>query len=297
MEKIVLKASVQTNLSWAVFRFNLPIGPTSLMAFKSIDEAQNAPLVQQLFYLPFVKSVRLDSDSIQVERFDILEWEDVLEEVKEQLENYLNEGGNILESSYKKTVPVTVYAESTPNPAVMKFVANKSLVNQPIEFKTSNQSKPSPLAKELFLFDFVKEVFLDANYISITKTEGEQWEDHVMEIREFIRSFLASGKIILEQENLEKGNKNKEEKAQKFYSPIEAEIIAILDEYVKPAVASDGGNIQFDSYDEEEKSVRVLLQGACSGCPSSTITLKSGIETMLKDMLPSKVETVIAIND
>lgn len=296
MEKIALQASVQPNSAWAIFHFSSPIGITGSLEFKSIDEAQKAPLVQQLFYLPFVKSVRLDSNTIQVERFDILEWEDVVEEVKVQLENYLNEGGMIIEPTQGKTVPVTVYAESTPNPAVMKFVANKTLVSQTIEFKTSDQASPSPLAQELFRFPFVKEVFLDANYISITKTENEQWEDRVMELREFIRAFIASGQTLLELDT-PKDNENNTSKDPKTYSPIEAEIISILDEYIKPAVASDGGNIQFDSYDENEKSVRVLLQGACSGCPSSTFTLKSGIETMLKDMLPSKVETVIAVND
>lgn len=296
MKEIRIVASCKKGAALAKFNITPPLDISVSKTFINIDQAADAPLVKQLFYLPFVKKVALENSTLIVERFDILEWEDVVEEVKVQLENYLNEGGMIIEPTQGKTVPVTVYAESTPNPAVMKFVANKTLVSQTIEFKTSDQASPSPLAQELFRFPFVKEVFLDANYISITKTENEQWEDRVMELREFIRAFIASGQTLLELET-PKDKENNTSKDPKTYSPIEAEIISILDEYIKPAVASDGGNIQFDSYDENEKSVRVLLQGACSGCPSSTITLKSGIETMLKDMLPSKVETVIAVND
>jgi Fe-S cluster biogenesis protein NfuA len=140
----------------------------------------------------------------------------------------------------------------------------------------------------------VKEVFLDANYVSLTKTEAAQWETIVMEIREFIRDYLSQGKTIVDP-SLETSTQAQQSEKMPL-APIEEEIVSILDEYVKPAVASDGGNIAFEHYDADQKIVHVLLQGACSGCPSSTFTLKNGIENILKEMLPEKVNAVEAIN-
>ena len=290
-----LTASAEKGNPWAQFELDQPIGPKEMRQFKNIDEAKGAPLIQQLFYLPFVKSVSLSEKIISVERFDILEWEEVIEEVKEQLQTYLNEGGVVLEAQRNDRIPVSVYAESTPNPAVMKFVANKPLVPQSVEFKNIDETKNSPLAKQLFHLPFVKEVFLDTNYVSITKYEVAEWETVVMEVREFIRSFIEEGNIVL-TESPTPLNIEKKEQPEANLNPIEQQNVSILDEYIKPAVASDGGNIVFDSYDETEKSVHVVLQGACSGCPSSTFTLKNGIENMLKEMMPGKISTVVAVN-
>lgn len=281
---------------WAQFEINTSIGTQKTLTYNSIEDAKEAPLIQQLFYLPFVKSVRLSEKTLEVERFDILEWEDVLEEVRLQLENYLNEGGIVLTGQVKDKIPVSIYAESTPNPAVMKFVANKFLVTTTCEFKTLESAAQAPLAKELFSFPFVKEVFIDANYVSISKTDALEWDVVVQELREFIRSFLEAGNdVVTAVETQLSGAAVKEEK-ERNYNETEKEIVAILDEYIKPAVASDGGNIVFDSYDAHEKTVKVILQGACSGCPSSTFTLKSGIENMLREMMPEKVALVEAIN-
>jgi Fe-S cluster biogenesis protein NfuA len=290
-----LTASAEEGNPWAQFKLDQPIGPKETRQFKNIDEAKGAPLIQQLFYLPFVKSVSLSEKTISVERFDILEWEEVMEEVKEQLQTYLNEGGVVLEAQRNDKIPVSVYAESTPNPAVMKFVANKPLVPQSVEFKNIDETENSPLAKQLFHLPFVKEVFLDTNYVSITKYEVTEWETVVMEVREFIRSFIEEGNIVL-TESPTPLDIEKKEQPEANLNPIEQQIVSILDEYIKPAVASDGGNIVFDSYDETEKSVHVVLQGACSGCPSSTFTLKNGIENMLKEMMPGKITSVVAVN-
>ena len=192
-------------------------------------------------------------------------------------------------------IPVTIYSEMTPNPNTMKFVANKPLVPQSVEFKNIDETKNSPLAKQLFHLPFVKEVFLDTNYVSITKYEVTEWETVVMEVREFIRSFIEEGNIVL-TESPTPLDIEKKEQPEANLNPIEQQIVSILDEYIKPAVASDGGNIVFDSYDETEKSVHVVLQGACSGCPSSTFTLKNGIENMLKEMMPGKITSVVAVN-
>ena len=129
------------------------------------------------------------------------------------------------------------------------------------------------------------------------------WQEISMEIREFIRKFIEDGKVVI-SESIDQENKNTSSRSSesskststKEYSDIENEIISILDEYVKPAVATDGGNIQFDSYNAETKTVKVVLQGACSGCPSSTVTLKNGIETMMREMLKGRVDYVEAVN-
>ncbi len=266
--------------------------------YKNIDEAKDSPLAQQLFYLPFIKTVYISGNFIALERFDIVEWEDVKDEVAQQLVEYLNAGEPIVnEEETKKKQPITVYAEVTPNPAVMKFVSNKKIVPSTYEFKNIDEAKDSQLAQELFHFPFVKEVFLDENYVSVSKFDVAEWEEVTMEVREFIRDFLADGKEVVSQIAIEKAEETAAQQvSQVQYDDTSQQIVDILEEYVKPAVASDGGNILFQSYEKESKTVNVVLQGACSGCPSSTFTLKNGIETMLKNMMGDKVNEVVAIN-
>lgn len=267
--------------------------------YKNIDEAKNAPLAQQLFHLPFIKTVYISGNFIALERYDIVEWNDVKDEVAQQLVEYLNSGNPVvLESETPKKVAITVYAEVTPNPAVMKFVANKRIVPSTFEYKNIDDAKNSDLAKQLFLLPFVKEVFLDENYVSISKYDVADWNEITFELRELIRDFLAEGKEAVSVGSLiqTKDNSDSNPIIADGLDDISKEIIDILEEYVKPAVASDGGNIMFDSYEKESKTVKVILQGACSGCPSSTFTLKNGIETMLKNMMGDKIKEVVAIN-
>lgn len=268
--------------------------------FKNIDEATPSPLAQQLFHLPFVKTVYISQNFVAIEKYNIVGWEDVQEEVSEAINTYLNSGKDvIIETASAKKVPVTVYAESTPNPTVVKFVANKPLADGTYEFKTIDDATEAPLATALFGFPFVKEVFISANYVSIMKYNVVEWQDITMELREFITNYIADDKVVLNDAILEQKTEQKTkttETLSKELSDFDKEIVSILDEYVKPAVASDGGNIAFDSFNKDTKTVKVVLQGACSGCPSSTVTLKNGIETMLKEMLPGKVMTVEAIN-
>lgn len=267
--------------------------------FNNIDEAKISPLAQQLFYLPFVKKVYISSNFIAVERYDIISWEDVQNEIANQIENYLKSGQPIInEIDVVKKTAVTVYAESTPNPSVLKFVANKKLVPTSMEFNNIDDTKHSPLAMELFQFPFVKNLFFEDNFIAITKYDMASWDDITIELREFAKNYIESGKKILEDSALsqiEEKEKIEVIRTEKL-DTTSKNIIQILEEYVKPAVAADGGNIEFKSYNPENHKVSVLLQGACSGCPSSTFTLKSGIETMLKDMLDNQHLTVEAIN-
>ena len=265
--------------------------------YNNIDDAKNSPITQQLFHLPFVKKIFVSANFIAIEKYDIVTWDDVQEEVREQIEVYLNSNDIIIDSAQKSPtkVAIEIYAETTPNPAVMKFVSNKMVVSQTFEFKDIDEAKTSPIAVELFKFPFVKEVFISQNYISITKFDMAEWSDIGQEIRNFIRTYITEGKILISENATPVENKNTGTVSEDL-DDISLQIITILEEYVKPAVASDGGNIQFASYEKDTMNVNVILQGACSGCPSSTMTLKSGIENMLKEMLPDKINSVIAIN-
>ena len=299
MKEYTITIYETTNPNILKFETNHFITKNNNYEFKDIDQAKNSPLAQQLFYLPFVKTVYISGNFIALERYDIVQWADVRDDVAQQIVEYLNTGGPIVhEELDQKKVPATVYAENTPNPAAMRFVANKLLVPTAFEFKNIDEAKDSALATDLFKFPFVKEVFFDENYVSVTKYEVADWNDITFEIREFIRNFIADGKEVVSANSVAK------QKAEAPSSQVHSDslddtskkIIDILEEYVKPAVASDGGNILFKSYDEESKTVNVILQGACSGCPSSTFTLKNGIENMLKEMMGDKINQVVALN-
>ena len=268
--------------------------------FNNIDEAKNSSLAQQLFYLPFVKKVFITANFIAIQRFDIIEWVEVQKEVAEQIETYLKDGNSVInvENSTTTKEAIEVYAEATPNPSVMKFGTNKALTQTDVEFKNIDEAnQSSPLAQAIFNFPFVKEVFISDNYISITKYDMVEWSEVYGEVRTFIREYLTEGKTIIKElpKQKEVSDKRVEEPVVELEG-ISAQIVDILDEYIKPAVASDGGNIAFKSYDQEHKIVNVILQGACSGCPSSTATLKNGIENLLKEMLPNQINEVVAIN-
>ena len=298
----MIKISAKETQNSAIFKFEFPdfITKNKSFEFKNIDEAKSSPLAQQLFYLPFVKTVYISGNFIAIERYDIVAWEDVKDAVAEQIESFVNNGGVIIADEELKSQkqPVTVYGETTPNPATLKFVINKMVTKTAVEFKNIDETKASPLAKELFRFPYVKEIFIDENYISVSKYEAYEWNDITLELRSFIKLFIENGGMVLDETQLTANPKIEKQQIENFdnLDTTSQQIINILEEYVKPAVAADGGNILFDSYDPIEKRVKVVLQGACSGCPSSTFTLKSGIENMLKDMLKDENITVEAIN-
>lgn len=268
--------------------------------FKNIDETADSPLAKELFYLPFVKTVYISADFIAIEKFSIVEWKDVQEQVAEQIQNFVDQGKQILNISEEKNKkqPITIYGETTPNPAVLKFVANKLLTKKAVEFKNIDQAASSQLAKQLFKFPFVREVFIDENYVSVTKYDAFDWNEVTLETRTFIKTFLEEGNLAVE-ESLIQDSKQLEAEADKHFDSLDEtsqKIINILEEYVKPAVTADGGNIAFKSYDKASNTAHVILQGACSGCPSSTFTLKNGIENMLKQMLHDESIIVEAVN-
>ncbi|SHM50578.1 NifU family protein [Flavobacterium chilense] len=298
MTKITIKET--QNPTILKFEFEDFITQNQNFEFKNIDEAQASPLAQQLFYLPFVKTVYISGNFIAIERYSIVDWNDVKEDVADQIAAFVDKGGVIVKAdeNQAKKQPITVYGETTPNPAALKFVVSRMLTRNAVEYKNIDQTASSPLAQELFKFPYVKEVFIDENYISVTKYEINDWQEITLELRTFIKQFIENGGTVLDESLIEVTTKNDITKDEAFdkLDVTSQQIINILEEYVKPAVAADGGNIAFDSYNEDDKTVKVILQGACSGCPSSTFTLKSGIENMLKSMLNDEAIKVEALN-
>ena len=196
----------------------------------------------------------------------------------------------------------TIYMESTPNPEVMKFVANKILTEDSIELLNNKNSDQVPLAMELFKFPFIKSIFISYNFISITKNNDIDWHEISTEVREFINNYLNKNGFVnnfKSSENIESQLKDDDiiqhkQIDTKNLSDFEKNIVSIIEQYIQPAVAADGGSIVFKSF--EEGVVYVILKGACSGCPSSTITLKQGIENLLKQKLGNDIKEVMAYN-
>ena len=177
---------------------------------------------------------------------------------------------------------INVYTESTPNPATMKFIVNKLLINGSADFATKESAEKSPFAKELFKFSFVNGVFFASNFVTVTKTEGTEWNDIEAIVKEFVKGAVESELKVQAEEQT----------GDVVFEGTESEIKIqqILNDYVRPAVEQDGGAISYKSFNEGV--VTVELRGSCSGCPSSTITLKSGIENLLKRMVPEVTEVV-----
>lgn len=196
----------------------------------------------------------------------------------------------------------TIYMESTPNPEVMKFVANKILTEDSIELLNNKNSDQVPLAMELFKFPFIKSIFISYNFISITKNNDIDWHEISTEVREFINNYLNKNGFVnnfKSSENIESQLKDDDiiqhkQIDTKNLSDFEKNIVSIIEQYIQPAVSADGGSIVFKSF--EEGVVYVILKGACSGCPSSTITLKQGIENLLKQKLGNDIKEVMAYN-
>ncbi len=186
---------------------------------------------------------------------------------------------------------VSIYTEMTPNPETMKFVANKLLYpGKSIDFPDESSAGPSPLAKELFAFPFIRGVFIASNFVTLSKTADTEWNDVIPTVREFLKSYLEEGKPVINEDEVVVRKKDSSA-VNEDDSDVVKRIKELLENYVKPAVEMDGGAIAFRSYNDGV--VNLMMQGSCSGCPSSMITLKSGIEGMMKRMIP-EVKEVIA---
>ena len=194
----------------------------------------------------------------------------------------------------------SIYAESTPNPEVMKFVSNRMLADKSLEILKASEAIEIPIANELFKLPFVKSVFISSNFVSVTKTETVEWQDIALQLRTYITDFLNSIEIINHtqtitttiKENYETATEVNIEEEKKEFEGSEKEIVDLLDEYIRPAVEGDGGSITLHSF--KDGIVSVTLSGACNGCPSSTVTLKQGIEGLLKQKMGDKIKEVVA---
>jgi NFU1 iron-sulfur cluster scaffold homolog, mitochondrial len=194
-----------------------------------------------------------------------------------------------------------IYTEASPNPNSMKFVLNSMLSEDEDfikDYAEASVAAESPLATALFAFPFVRRVFLTKNFITVTKDEQIPWDDIVPGMKTFLKEYIESGKTVMEFDDYENELKKKWKAEQLKVAENDTETVkkikGILDEYIRPAVEGDGGAISFHAFDEVAGTLKVTLQGSCSGCPSSTVTLKAGIENLFKRMMPDQVKTVVA---
>ncbi len=184
---------------------------------------------------------------------------------------------------------VSIYTEMTPNPETMKFVANKLLYpGKSIDFPDEASATPSPLAKELFAFPFIRSVFIASNFVTLSKTPETNWDDVIPSVRQFLKEYLEEGRPVIHEDQVVIPKDSNIANADD--TDVVVRIKELLENYVKPAVEMDGGAISFKGFDNG--TVKLMLQGSCSGCPSSMITLKTGIEGMMKRMIPEVKEVV-----
>lgn len=291
MKQIIIEPTQNPKVMKFVADYNLIPGSLELDRTSDISEL---PLAQELFNYPFIERIFITANFIAIAKQDTVQWEHVVESLKNIIEDQLLANPRIYLQKNKEVYQV--FSEMTPNPAVMKFVSSKVLMDGFVEVKNSSEAGEVPLAKGIFKeFDFVKEVFISENFVAVTKNVSVEWHEVMVTVQTFISGYLK------------KGNKISNLKPQKHASPVEhltnreytaaeQQISDILMEYVAPAVEGDGGKISLMEYDPETKTAKMLLQGACSGCPSSTATLKGGIENVLKQFVPELVQKVEAVN-
>ena len=291
MREIIIEPTQNPKVMKFIADYNLIPGSLELDRDSDISEI---PLAQELFNYPFVERIFITANFVAVAKQDSVEWEHVAESLKNIIEDELLANPRIFLQKRKEMYQI--YSEMTPNPAVMKFISSKMLMDGFIEVKSREEADNIPLAKELFdAFDYVKEVYVSDNFVAVTRDDQFQWHEVMNPVRSFIAEFLQAGKTISNEEPHQHENPvlkiiNRE------YTNDEQKISDILNEYVAPAVENDGGKISLIEYDQENKTAKMLLQGACSGCPSSTATLKNGIQSILKQFVPELVENVEAVN-
>lgn len=195
----------------------------------------------------------------------------------------------------KNTPPLMIYTESTPNPNTLKFVTNKALLlNDAVEFQSIEETNEAPLANAIFTnFNAIVNVFITNNFVSLTKDEETMWAEIMIPIKNFLKNYIDEGGSIITDKYI-KPVKTATNIISDDDSDVEIRIKGALDKYVKPAVEMDGGNISFVKF--ENGKLILQLQGSCSGCPSSSVTLKQGIENLLKRFVP-EVQEVVAENE
>lgn len=291
MRQIIIEPTENPKVMKFVADYNLIPGSLELDRTSDISEI---PLAQELFNYPFVERIFVTANFIAVAKQDTIEWEHVIESLKNVIEDELLANPRLY--LQKKREMYQIYSEMTPNPAVMKFVSTKMLMDGFVEVKSKEEAAAIPLAQAIFNeFDFAKEVFISDNFVAVTKNVSVEWHEVMVPVRAFIAEYLQNGGTISDLQP-QKHESPVENLINRDYTETEQKISDILNEYVAPAVEGDGGKISLMEYVAETKTAKMLLQGACSGCPSSTATLKGGIESVLKQFLPELVENVEAVN-
>ena len=291
MRTILIEPTENPKVMKFVADYNLIPGSLELDRSSDVSEI---PLAQELFNYPFVEKIFITANFVAVAKQDTIEWEHVAESLKNVIEDELLANPRIY--LQKKKEMYQVYAEMTPNPNVMKFVASQMLLDGFVEVKSRDEAAGVPLAQALFdEFDFAQEVFISDNFVAVTKNSSVEWHEVMVAVRAKVAEYLQNGGKISNIE-AQKHESPVEKIINREYTDVEQKISDILNEYVAPAVENDGGKISLMEYDKENKTAKMLLQGACSGCPSSTATLKGGIENILKQFVPDLVEKVEAVN-
>lgn len=291
MRQITIEPTANPKVMKFIADYTLIPGSVELDRNSDISEI---PLAQELFNYPFVDKIFITANFVAVAKEDTVEWEHVSESLKNVIEDQLLENPRIYKSKKRELFPI--YAEMTPNPNVMKFVSQRFIVEGFIEVKSKAAADEVPLAKAIFdEFDFVEEVFISDNFVAVTRDNSVEWHQVMVAVRGFIAEYLQQGNKVSNIEP-QKHENPVEKLINRDYTDDEQKISDILNEYVAPAVENDGGKISLLEYDAENKTAKMLLQGACSGCPSSTATLKGGIENILKQFAPELVEKVEAVN-
>lgn len=291
MRQIIIEPTENPKVMKFVADYNLIPGSVELDRTSDISEI---PLAQELFNYPFIDRIFITANFIAVAKQDNVEWDMVVENLKNVIEDELLANPRVY--MQRKREMYQIYAEMTPNPAVMKFVSTKMLMDGFVEVKSRDEAMDVPLATAIFNeFDFAKEVFVSDNFVAVTKSVSVEWHEVMVAVRAFIAEYLQNGGKISNLQP-EKHESPVENLINRDYTADEQKISDILNEYVAPAVEGDGGKISLMEYVAETKTARMLLQGACSGCPSSTATLKGGIENVLKQFVPELVENVEAVN-
>lgn len=291
MYKIIIEPTANPKVMKFVADYTLIPGALELDHTSDLSEI---PLAQELLKYPFVEKVFISANFVAISKKEDVEWEHVVDSLKTVIAEELEANPRI----YIKRNPEVqqVYAEMTPNPQVMKFVSSKPLLEGSLEVKNPEGAIGIPVAEVIYgKFPFVKEIFISDNFIAVTINTTVQWHEVMVDVRTFITDYLKEGGEIALVKPETKSNPV-ESIIQREYNEVEQKIADILNEYVAPAVEGDGGKISLIEFDDETKTAKMLMQGACSGCPSSTATLKNGIENLLKQFLPEVVENVEAVN-
>ncbi|AZB23271.1 NifU family protein [Chryseobacterium rhizoplanae] len=291
MRTVLIEPTENPKVMKFVADYNLIPGSLELDRNSDISEI---PLAQELFNYPFVERIFITANFVAVAKQDTIEWEHVAESLKNVIEDELLANPRIY--LQKKKEMYQIYSEMTPNPNVMKFVSSKLLMEGFVEVKSKEAAAEVPLAAAIFNeFEFATEVFISDNFVAVTKDNSVEWHQIMITVRALIADYLQNGGEISKIEP-QKHENPVEKIINRDYTEDEQKISDILNEYVAPAVENDGGKISLMEYDESSKTAKMLLQGACSGCPSSTATLKNGIENILKQFVPDLVERVEAVN-